>query len=103
MPKSEKNVELVQELLIELLGILESQKEVNWIRGVKAALRELNDGDEGNGVDGFENAKSIYNTMTSGGGGFAEYFIWNSDETKRINLNRRLDEIRDKLWDEFKR
>jgi len=81
MPKSEKNVELVQELLIELLGIL----------------------DEGNGVDGFENAKSIYNTMTSGGGGFAEYFIWNSDETKRINLNRRLDEIRDKLWDEFKR
>jgi len=94
--------QLVQKLLAELLGILDSQEEVNWIRGVKAALRELNDGNGGNGVDGFENAKSIYNIMTSGGRGFAEYFIWDSDERKRIGLNRRLDEIRDKLWDEFK-
>lgn len=100
--KETKNFERAQELFAELLGILESQKEMNWIRGVKAAIRELNDGEGGDSVDGFENAKSIYNMMASGGRGFAEYSIWNADEHERINLSRRLDEIRGKLWSEFK-
>lgn len=94
-------IKAVRQSLLELLAILDSERETNWRRGIKAALSELSD--ENGAVDsgGFDNARSIYNTMTVGGRGFSEYSIWVADEDERLKINRALDELRSRVWTIF--
>ena len=95
------NGEKARLLLLELNSILKERGEVNWIRGIKAAIDELTSEDGTLNETGFENAKSIYKTMNEGGRGFAEYFVWLEDENKRIAANQKLDNLRIKLWEIF--
>lgn len=90
------------DLLKSLLGLLSEQGEQNWCRGISAAFLELTDPQGNLNPAGFDNAASIYRSMTSGGRGFAEYFVWSSDDDERIRANQRLDELRDALWEVFK-
>ncbi|GAA4337074.1 hypothetical protein GCM10023144_32240 [Pigmentiphaga soli] len=93
--------EEIRRLLLELNSLLLNNGEENWRRGIKAAIGELtNGGGEVNSL-GWENARSIYKTMNEGGRGFAEYFFWSDDETKRILANEKLDALRAKLWEAF--
>ena len=87
--------------LTNLLTLLESQQEKNWSRGIKAAIGELVNIDGKIITSGFDNARSIYNTMTSGGRGFSEYFVWMDDEDMRIKINQDLDAFRIKIWEIF--
>lgn len=88
-------------LLKDLLSILESQHENNWSRGIKSAIAELLDSN-GNVTDsGFDNSRSIYKTMTAGGRGLSEYFVWMDDEDKRLQMNQHLDILRSKIWAVF--
>lgn len=88
-------------LLKDLLSILESQHEKNWSRGLKSAIAELLDS-KGNVIaSGFDNERSIYNTMTAGGGGLSEYFVGMDDEDKRLQLNEKLDMLRRQIWAVF--
>lgn len=96
-----KEAEEVRALLFELLAILEMQNERNWSRGIKAVTQELDDLEGRSTTSGFENARSIYKTMTAGGRGFAEYFIWSDNEDERIQVNKRLDDLRTKIWKLF--
>lgn len=91
----------VRQLLIELHALLDSAGESNWRRGVDAAIGELTDENGGLNTRGFDNARSIFNTMTAGGRGFAEYYVWKDDEDQRIAANKRLDELRTKIWAVF--
>lgn len=90
------------ELLQEVRQILVLEGERDWIRGISAALLELRDEDGGIKPEGFDRAASIYRSMTTGGRGFAEYFIWSPDSAERISRNKELDAFRDSLWDIFK-
>ncbi|MFY4008269.1 hypothetical protein EUC41_30005 [Achromobacter denitrificans] len=85
-------------LLEQLERLLNAQNERNWLRGVRAAIAELRQPDSSANAAGFENARSIYLSMTSGGRGFSEYFIWDSDEDTRLSANSKLDQIRKSLW-----
>lgn len=88
-------------LLLELDSILEGRREVNWSRGIKAAIDELTCDDRTLNEAGFERARSIYKTMNEGGRGFAEYFVWLDEEDDRIAVNKNLDALRAKLWNVF--
>lgn len=89
------------ELLNDLLSLLDEQKERNWSRGIRAALRELSGISGTVNADGFENAQSIYHAMVTGGRGFAEYYVWSESEVDRIEANKRLDNLRSKIWNIF--
>lgn len=85
------------ELLEKLLECLSHRGETNWIRGISAALGEialLTD-------EGFANARSLYRTMMEGGRGFAEYCVWDEDESQRQKANKEIDGIRTELWEIF--
>ena len=85
----------VRALFQEAHDILQSQGDKNWIIGIENALKEL---DAGN-TDG---AGSIYRSMVAGGRGFSEYNIWIDEYKNRLEVNERLDQIRDELWRIFK-
>ena len=82
-------------LFQEAHDILQSQGDKNWIIGIENALKEL---DAGN-TDG---AGSIYRSMVAGGRGFSEYNIWIDEYQNRLEVNERLDQIKDELWRLFK-
>lgn len=97
-----KNPQRARDLLKSLLALLSEQGEQNWHRGISAAYFELTDQQGNLNPAGFDNAASIYRSMTSGGRGFAEYFVWSPDDDERIKANHKLDELRDALWEVFK-
>ncbi len=97
------NSQRAQSLLASLLNLLSEQGEQNWRRGVSAALLELTDSEGGLNPAGFDRAASIYRSMTAGGRGFAEYFVWSPNDDERISANQKLDELRDELWEIFSR
>ncbi|MDR0782054.1 MAG: hypothetical protein LBF16_15445 [Pseudomonadales bacterium] len=89
-------------LLEQLESVLNAQNERNWLRGIRTAIAELKRPDGSVDTTGFENARSIYLTMTAGGRGFSEYFIWDNDENTRLSANSKLDQIRECLWSLFR-
>ena len=91
----------IRHLLLELDSFLKKHHELNWIRGVEAAIDELTGDDDSLNETGIKNARSIYKTMNDGGRGFAEYFVWMDDEDDRIAANKNLDRLRTSLWNAF--
>ena len=85
-------------LLLELRSLLKEHRELNWIRGIEAAIGELTLDDGTINESGIDHARSIYKTMNEGGRGFAEYFVWLDKEDERIAANRNLDSLRISLW-----
>ena len=98
MNLNQKQAEEAYSLISELLAILRTENEKNWSRGLEAVARELREPTEGCIQERFADARSIYNTMIAGGRGFSEYYICEEGEDKRIQLNMRLDELREKAW-----
>lgn len=101
MTDVDKRANKVRQLLVELHTLLDSEGESNWRRGIDAAIGELTNENGGLDEKGFDRARSIYNTMTAGGRGFAEYYVWKDDEDQRIAANKKLDELRSKIWSAF--
>ena len=91
----------IRHLLLELRSLLEEYHESNWIRGIEAAIGELSRDSETLSEIDVRNARSIYKTMNEGGRGFAENFVWLSNEDDRIAVNKKLDVARAKLWKAF--
>ena len=82
----------VHNLLVELRSLLTKQGEKNWIRGVNAAITELDK------QDGFDRARSIYRSMNQGNGSFADYHVWLEDFDQCLATNKVLDDLRIKVW-----
>lgn len=101
MKTNHGQAEELHALLNELHAILENQKERNWYQGIKAADQELIDVNGSITDSGLENSRSIYNAMTAGGRAFSEYFIWCDNEDERIQINKKLDDLRLKIWKMF--
>lgn len=85
-------------LYTELIEIMEKDQENNWIRGINACLSILKAKDNRSAKIKLSEVKSIYHTMHAGYGSFSEYFIWREDFDERVKANKRLDEIRDEIW-----
>jgi len=88
----------IRNCLIDLQKIIEQQDDNEWLKGIKATINSLTNRDGSVSFAGFQDAKSIYKTMTEGGRGFSEYNIWSEDESERLCINKELDHIRSKLW-----
>jgi hypothetical protein len=101
MKTNHKQVEKARILLNALLVLLEGEKEENWSRGIRAACQELDASEGSVAEDEFENARSIYNTMSAGGRGFSEYYIWVEDDDERIRRNKALEDLRREIWETF--
>jgi hypothetical protein len=97
----EKRSAEARRLLVELRALLESEGEANWRRGLESAIACLSDGQGNLDPQGFEDARSIYKTMTSGGRGFAEYYIVRPSETDQIRANESLEDLRSRVWSAF--
>ena len=95
---NKKQVDEACTVISELIALLAAENERNWSRGLKAVAHELTDSTRGTVEERFADARSIYNTMTAGGHGFSEYFVWSEDEENRIQSNRKLDELRRRMW-----
>jgi hypothetical protein len=93
-----ETIENARLLLEELKEILQKEGEINWLRGIVAAIGCLRNPDI---KQGLVEAKSIYLTMASGKGAFSEYYIHRVDASERVEANRRLDDLRDRLWQLF--
>ncbi len=93
MSNEERKV-ILHDLLYEAYQFLNKHGEDNWIKGIKAALSELDNNPE----QGYENACSIYKNIVSGGRGFSEFNIYHEDQACRVKENSEIDTIREKLW-----
>ena len=93
-----EKAERARRLLKELLLIMETEPDRNWISGVSSALAWL---DRGDIAVGFERAKATYRAMNGGMGTFSDYCVHRESFEERVKANRRLDQIRDGLWDLF--
>ena len=96
--KSSNRRENVRRLFEELTMILQNEGEENWCNGVVAALKCLDSPDI---EAGYDEAKSIYRTMISGSGTSSDYYIQREDPLRQAEANRRLDIVRDELWQLF--
>ena len=76
----------------ELVNILLSENENNWIKSINAIVREL----ESHNI---ENAASIYDTINAGNGSFSDFHIWRNDFDERVKENEKLDRIKRELED----
>ena len=83
---------------MQIHALLEKQDEKNWRRGIAAAIGELLNTDGSLNAAGFDNARSIYRTITTGGQGFAEYGVWKENYEERVAANRDLDQLRSRAW-----
>jgi hypothetical protein len=101
MENLQEKIERVRGLLEELIELLNRENEQNWIRGVNAAYRKVVEIDAPLDEKDFDNARSVFLSMTAGGRGFSEYYISSEDQNEQIRRNIPLDNLRKKLWEEF--
>lgn len=101
MENLQEKIERVRGLLEELIELLNRENEQNWIRGVNAAYRKVIEVDAPLDENDFDNARSVFLSMTAGGRGFSEYYISSEDQNEQIRRNIPLDNLRKKLWEEF--
>jgi len=92
------NFKEINSLLIDLESILENQGTSEWLKPIKAILHDLANANSDVTSDNFISAKSTYKNITNNARGFSEYNIWCDDYDKRLSLNKKLDEIRTRLW-----
>jgi hypothetical protein len=95
---SDKVIDRLILLFTELTEIMENNQENNWIRGVKGCLNTLKSQDYSNDKIKLNEVKSIYKTMYAGYGSFSDYSLWKDDYDERIKANKRLDKIRNEIW-----
>lgn len=86
----------VIELLRYVLSVLKSEGERNWVPGVIAALREVEDDSIGD-LEALKKADAHYRTMF-GPGGFGDFFVWRDAPEERIEANREYDAATGELW-----
>lgn len=91
-------IDEVRRLFGEMETILESEGERNWIRGVRLISNTLSVENPESADSQLEEAKQTYKSMHGGAGSFSDYYIHRADFNERLEANKRLDEIRERLW-----
>lgn len=92
--------EMAQKLLIELLnleGILVSDGEHNWIRGIISIIEKLRMSIDSQGSESasyYKDACDTWRSMYGGNGSFSDYHLWHDDYKERVKLNMPLDSIK---------
>jgi hypothetical protein len=89
-----ENTEEAKRLLLQLKQILKISNDRNWMPGVESAVAAIHAGK-------FKEAASIYKGLKFGKKTFAEWSIHKADPKQRAEVNKPLDEVRNKLVDIF--
>ncbi len=82
-------------LFQRLRQIMQAEGESNWIAGVEAILERLNDHVS---EERWREVQSLYKTMHRGASTFSDYHVWRDDFDARLEANRELDSIRQRIW-----
>lgn len=100
MTPSEK-AQQAHDLLMQMLLLLDSQKETTWRARIAGLIAEL-EGEDGKLFPaGFERARSGYKTMTRGARNFGEYAVWLDDKSEQKRINQIIEDLQAKLWAVF--
>jgi len=96
-----KKLNSIKQLLLNLIFILEKESEDNWIRAVYLMLDKVD-----NGLSGKVDSKEVidyvsrtYKSISAGSGSFSDFFIWRENIDDRKKENKKLQKIKDDLWD----
>ena len=89
-----QSIEEIESVLSDLRIILNDESERNWSRSIDSILLLVQSGTE----EDFVAAKSMYKTMCSGGAGFMGFYIKRDSFKEQLEINTRLDNARDRLW-----
>lgn len=92
-------IQELKELFEELRLILEAENETNWIRGVEIVCNILEDDTSKPQLEKFNEVKRVYVSMNGGAGSFSDYYIHRDNFDERLASNKKLDKIRDRLWE----
>ena len=101
MAVTSSQCEQARNTLLALRALLQKEGETKYRRVIEAAIGELSNEDGTVNISGFDNARSVFKTMTAGRRGFAEYYIHRENEDERITANKELDDLRSKVWTAF--
>lgn len=87
-------------LFSDLAEIVTLESEGNWLPGLEAILDRLPP--TKNAAESLElrlqEVKSIFITMSTGQGSFADFFIWVDDFDQRVVANTELEKLKSSIW-----
>jgi len=92
------------EQLNKIIGIMENENELNWIRGViiiKNYLVYTINSNEVNEIENLKAAFDIWRGIHAGNGSFADFYIWRDDFNERENQNLNFENIKKNIWEAF--
>lgn len=90
-------ISLAIKLLYELRDIYSKEGGENFLPGIESAIDWLTNKNYSQ-EEKCANACSIYINMASTKCGFSEFYIDGSTVDERVHKNKKLDEIRESLW-----
>ena len=89
----------LNELFIQMRGVLIQEHEDNWIRGINLILNQIDYSLASN-----EDAKSTirdiyysYGSMNGGNGSFSDFYIWREDFDERVIENNNFMKIKNQI------
>lgn len=93
-----QKVNKLLQYFVELREIMLMEEENNWIRGIRLIITCLEDVN----LTEEEKLKETFKTfsmMNSGNGSFSDFYIWRDDINQRVELNHKLEEVKNNIWD----
>ncbi|PJG58426.1 hypothetical protein [Aeromonas cavernicola] len=101
----ETKITRLLELFKKLRGILASEDDKNWIRGIEAIIFDLSSQEAivGNEDEVVRYVEYTYKGMCRGNGSFSDFYIWRDDFEERVSENEKLNNLKEKIWREFDR
>lgn len=101
MKKLPNNEEKVKKIIEELLPLLKKYNsgQINYqIEMLSWLLKKLDEGGSLNNIDFYDFRKKLYPQI----GGLTDFYIWDDDYLRRLELNQPIDTLNNKLWDIIK-
>lgn len=90
-----QKVNKLLQYFVELREIMLMEEENNWIRGIRLIITRLEDVN----LTEEEKLKETFSMMNSGNGSFSDFYIWRDDINQRVELNHKLEEVKNNIWD----
>lgn len=90
----EHKTDEAKKLLLQLKQILKINNERNWMPGVESAVAAIHSGK-------FKEAASIFKGLKHGKKVFADFSIHKADPRQRTEVNKPLNDVRNKLAEIF--
>lgn len=99
---------LLEQLLndfVELRNILQIEDGQNWLSSINLIINEISEAikDDNLAIDYIKSARDTYSFINKGNGSFSDFCIWREDFTQRKHLNKKFDDLKQKIYCDFQR